>query len=101
MPGPAKNFQRASKLLRQPEAARIGVYPFLAGDIDFPRPEPKGAQFSTTNAPKPGSARSRRRNSMSAFPVKLGVEGLPDGAVMFAFLRPHRPHRPLPSFSTA
>jgi hypothetical protein len=42
MPGPANNFERASKLLRQPEAVWFGVPPSLAGEIDFPAAGTKG-----------------------------------------------------------
>jgi len=80
MPGPAKNFLRASKLLRQPAPPWLGVHPFLAGETDFPAAGTKrgevhpnnGAQTrhgTTTN----GSARSRRRNSMSASPSHSSI----------------------------
>jgi hypothetical protein len=41
MPGSVKNFQRASKLLRQPAPSRIGAPPFLAGETDFLACDPK------------------------------------------------------------
>jgi hypothetical protein len=44
MPHPVKNFQRASKLLRQPEPPWLGYTPFLAGEIDFPTARTKGAK---------------------------------------------------------
>jgi hypothetical protein len=42
---PAKNFQRAPKLLRQPTAPRVGVHPFSPGKSIFLLPE-------TSNPPR-------------------------------------------------
>jgi hypothetical protein len=73
MPGPAKNFQRASKLLRQPEGARIGVPAFSPGKPIFLRPEPKGAKFTTTPRPNPPRQDNQRLGAVALQKQHVGI----------------------------